>query len=471
MKILKKIILILIILLAAYICFFKLNSSSLENWDEAWYGDVIRNMMRTKNFIVLFHNRTVFLDKPPLLIWLGTIFSSILGLSELSVRLTSALAGFLTIILVCRFVNKKWGLIPTIISFGTLTLNNVFIWRTRSGNIDALVTLLIFLIFLVIVSKHKHKYFILGFLFAAVYLAKASLVVFPMLVFALSEFLYERRLILKRIPKYMLMMIIAILLCGVWLYLGDRQIGTRFSNYYLFQSDQNVVQISLKTFKTDYFLFAYYSLQRRFTYLLLFGLILLIAKIKEKQSFLILSFSLWLVLLLSFTERNNNWYLMPSMPFWSISIGYATYWLINFFKKYSIVIIGFLTVCGYIFFKTFTVNILPIINTISTKSQTEAAKYIKENTKFDEIIITMDEEYPTTIFYSDRKVYAFSANSGISNLFIGREDLKKLMDQKKLHWFVGSKDKAETFAKEFLNGYEYKTVFSNDDEVVYKVIY
>ncbi len=470
MKILKKIILILIIFLAAYICFFKLNFSPLENWDEAWYGDVIRNMIRTKNFIVLFHNRAVFLDKPPLLIWLGTIFSSILGLSELSVRLTSAITGFLTIILVCRFVYRKWGLMPTIISFGTLALNNVFIWRTRTGNIDALVTLLIFLIFLTIVSKYKHKYIILGILFSAVYLAKASLVVFPMSVFILSEFIYERKQILKRIPKYLLIITLIVLPCGIWLYLGNRQIGTSFSNYYLFHSDQNVTQVSFNTFKTDYLLFVYYSLQRRFVYLLLIGLVLLIEKIKEKESFLILSFSLWLVLLLSFTERNNNWYLMPSMPFWSITIGYAIYWLIKQLKKYKIILIGFLAVCGYIFYKTFTINILPIINTISTKSQMEAARYINKNTKDNEIIIKMDGEYPTTIFYSDRKVYSFSADYDISKVFIGRKDLKKLMDQNKLHWFVGSKDKAEVFAKEFLNDYQYKIVFSSDDEVVYYVL-
>lgn len=471
MKILKKIILILMIFLAVYICFFKLNFSPLENWDEAWYGDVIRSMMRTKNFIVLFHNRVFFLDKPPLLIWLGVIFSSIFGLSELSIRLTSAIAGFLTIVLACQYVYKKWGLLPAVISFGTLALNNVFIWRTRTGNIDALVTLLIFLIFLTVSSKHKHKYIFLGILFAAVYLAKASLVLFPMLVFILSEFIYERKQIVKRIPKYLFMFFIVLLVCGTWLYLGDRQVGSGFSNYYLFHSDQNVAQISLKAFKIDYFLFAYYSLQRRFAYLLLFGLILLLGKIKEKQSFLILSFSLWLVLLLSFSQRNNNWYLMPSMPFWSVAIGYGTYWLIKRIKKYPIIIVGFLAVCGYIFYKTFTVNILPIINTVSTKSQMESAKYIKANTKDDEIIIKMDEEYPTTIFYSDRKVYSFSADFDISKVFIGRKDLKKLMDQKKLYWFVGSKDKAEIFAKEFLKDYQYKTVFSSDDEVVYKINY
>jgi hypothetical protein len=206
-----------------------------------------------------------------------------------------------------------------------------------------------------------------------------------MSVFILSEFIYERKQILKRIPKYLLIITLIVLPCGIWLYLGNRQIGTSFSNYYLFHSDQNVTQVSFNTFKTDYLLFVYYSLQRRFVYLLLIGLVLLIEKIKEKESFLILSFSLWLVLLLSFTERNNNWYLMPSMPFWSITIGYAIYWLIKQLKKYKIILIGFLAVCGYIFYKTFTINILPIINTISTKSQMEAARYINKNTKDNEI--------------------------------------------------------------------------------------
>ena len=81
----------------------------------------------------------------------------------------------------------------------------------------------------------------------------------------------------------------------------------------------------------------------------------------------------------------------------------------------------------------------------------------------------MDGEYPTTIYYSDRKVYSFSADYDISNFFIGRKDLKRLMDQKKLHWFAGSKDKAEVFVREFLAGHQIKTVYKNEDEVIYYV--
>ncbi|NMB83682.1 hypothetical protein GYA28_00100 [Candidatus Roizmanbacteria bacterium] len=458
---------VLLVTVAAYLCFYKLGVASLENWDESWYADMVKNMLRTGDYIATVFNRHILLDKPPMFIWFGVFFSKLFGLSEFSVRFVSGLAGFLTIVMACRYAWKRWGTVAMFFCFGTLALNNVFIWRTRTANIDALATFFIFASFIAVMQKSNKKYIWLGIIFACAYLTKASLAYFPLVLIASGEILYEFKHLLRRFGWYLLMIAIPVIICGFWLHTGDMQIGGRFSEYYLYHSDQNVAHITKENFKTDYIMFTYYSLQRRFTYLLVFGLVFLLWKWKKKESFLLVGFSLALLFMLSFTERKNNWYLMPSMPFWSLVIGYAAQKIADFFKKYPLIIAAFVLVSFYLFIKTLRVNIMPIVNTSSTRFQAESSKYVKAHSGYDEIVIRMDEMYPTSIYYTDRKVLSFSVDSAISDFFIGWKDLSEMLGKKQIRWFIGNKDKAVTFAREFLKDYPYTTVFKNDEEVVF----
>ncbi|MGI5826781.1 MAG: ArnT family glycosyltransferase [Patescibacteria group bacterium] len=197
LKLAEKIILALLLALAAYIVFYKLGSFPLENWDEAWYGDIIRNMLRQKDLIVLHWNRMPLIDKPPFFMWIGAALSSIIGLSEFSIRLPSALSALAAIAIVTIYSYRQYGFVPSLLAFSAIAFNNVFIWRARTGNIDALVSLQIFLTYFLILSKNKFRYLLLGILFAMIYLTKASLVFFPLVIFALYE-LFLKFVILRK---------------------------------------------------------------------------------------------------------------------------------------------------------------------------------------------------------------------------------------------------------------------------------
>lgn len=458
------------ILLLIYVCFYRLGSFRLENWDEAWYADMMRNVTQTGNLAVMYWNKYALLDKPPLYIWLGALSSFFFGHTELAYRLPSALAGFVTIILITGYALRRWGLLAAIMAFGTLALNNVYMWRVRTANLDSFVTLLIVLVFFTTLSKHKLKYVALGFLFAFIFLAKASLVVMPIVFILASEILYEHKHIIGRIPQYLIMVLIPIVICGSWLYAGSLQIGPQFATYYLFHSDQNVARITLENFKTDYIMFAYYALQRRFMYAFVLGLILLIWKIKNKDSFLIITFSTALLFLLSFTERKNNWYLVPAMPFWSLVIGYGISETIRFFKKDSRIqtsLIAFvLLIGGYIFFKTLTVNIQALIDSSGPVDQAAAALYIQSKARPDDIIIRTDQLYPTTIYYSGLKTYAFNADAGISHIGIGEKDFSQLLSENKVQWISGTSQDVDRFYALYLSDLKKNIVYSNGTESV-----
>jgi 4-amino-4-deoxy-L-arabinose transferase-like glycosyltransferase len=435
-----------IVLFAAYLCFFKLGTLYFADWDEAWYAEMTKEALNMRQFIVPYWNHVAYFDKPLLYIWVSAFFSAIFGLSEFSIRIGAAISGFITILLITLYANKKWGIVPALFAFFTLALNNVFIARIRSGNLDALVTLLITLTFFATISKSKYRAIFLGLLFGLTYLTKASLVILPIGIFVVYELLFELPHIRKNIGDYAKVLGIFIVLSGGWLFLGYLQAGKPFLMYYLFNSDQEVSRISLTNFKLDYWSYSYYSLQRRFFYLFVIGIAAMVMKIKQRENVLILLFSLALLIQLSFTTRNNNWYLLPSMPFWSLTIAYSVYFLSKRFRK---IIVPFylilILLSSYICFKTYTVNITPIFATETNQYHVETAKKMKVISKPSDIIVRMDNLYPSEIYYSNRRVLASPSDASTGSYFISRKDVVKKIHNHELHWIFGTSTDVDVF--------------------------
>lgn len=465
-----KIILIFCFFFAVYLAFFQLGKAPLDNWDEAWYAEATKQILHTKEFIVLNWNHEVWLDKPPMYMWLSAVVSSVAGLSEFSIRFTSAISGVIIIMIVLMYAYRQFGIIPALLAFSTLALNNIFIWRTRSGNIDIFVTFLILLVYFLQISKHKYKYPLLGLLFALIYLTKASLVFFPLGIFLLHEIFFERRTILKKYKEYLKLLFILFLIPGLWLLLGYSRIGVDFIHYYLFRSDQGVAIIDFTKYNPDYISYAYYSLQRRFFYLFILGAFLALRYIKNSKYFLLLLFAVALLFQLSFTERSNNWYLIPSMPFWSLLVAYGTYCIIKVFKNNLIIIIVIITLSSYVSYRTFTINILPILDNSSTIKQAQSSKELNKLTKSNDTIVRLDHLYPTTIYYTDRRVLSSpKENTNTSNHWINRSDLIKAMQMKKITWAVGTNKDVETFQKE-AGGLRFRLRKVNDEETIVEVL-
>lgn len=460
-----------ITLIAGYICFFQLGKSPLENWDEAWYADMIRHMASSHEFILTYWNKAVLLDKPPFQMWLSLPFVWLFGLNEFSIRIVSAIAGFLTILLVTKYSYKKWGLLPALFAFITIALNNTFIWRARSGNIDTLVTFLILLTYFFIIGKYKFRHIGLGILFAFIYLTKASLVMFPLIIFILNGLLFERRNLKRNIKLYSITLLIAVLIPGFWLLFGYFKVGKSFLDYYLFQADQGVSSIALKYLKIDYIMYLYFALQRRFTYLFLIGLIFILTTIRKKESFILLCYSLFLLGLLTLTERNNNWYLLPSMPFWSLIIGFGIKKIIDLLNKKKVlltfIMIMLVIVSIYISFKTFIINIQPIINTTGPIDQKRTGLIIASITKASDIIIRTDGEYPTTIYYSNRKVLSYKPEyNTVHATFIGTQQLIECLNNKICPILNGPENETKKLISQLGNNYFWIEKYKSGGEVV-----
>ncbi len=111
----------------------------LVSYDEAWYGSIARDMVVNGNMLFQRFNGTFFYDHPPMGFWLMAISIRLFGDTEFSVRLPSMIAGclsFIFIYLLARRRSNTWfGLTAVIMLASSLW----FVYRIRSGNMDALL--------------------------------------------------------------------------------------------------------------------------------------------------------------------------------------------------------------------------------------------------------------------------------------------------------------------------------------------
>ena len=168
---------VLFILLAYFPIFLHLDTLPVRLWDEARLAINAYEMNKDRDFLVTHYlgNPDMWNTKPPLMIWLQVFFIKLLGVGELAIRLPSAIAAFLTCLLILslsiKYLKDYWfGLIAVLIlitSHGYINMH-----ASRTGDYDALLTFFTTAFcfsFFLFLESHSNKY--LHLFFAALTLA------------------------------------------------------------------------------------------------------------------------------------------------------------------------------------------------------------------------------------------------------------------------------------------------------------
>lgn len=109
------IVIFLIVGSAVWRLFGNLGTAPLERWDERVNAQVIGRSLISSTPWVLTEDSKPFFEKPPLWYYLSYIPVSVLGLTPAALRLVSASAGLLTVLLVVGFTAKRVGILPGLI--------------------------------------------------------------------------------------------------------------------------------------------------------------------------------------------------------------------------------------------------------------------------------------------------------------------------------------------------------------------
>lgn len=156
----------LLVLLILFPLFGHIKKLPIRQWDESRLAINAYEMYKSGNYLIPTYNGTVDMwnTKPPLMIWCQVGLMKLIGVSELAVRLPSALAGFLlciALLIFCHKIlkNQIYGVIGILV---LITSEGFYLYHgCRTGDYDSLLCLftsLSSLLFFAYIENKKIRY-------------------------------------------------------------------------------------------------------------------------------------------------------------------------------------------------------------------------------------------------------------------------------------------------------------------------
>jgi 4-amino-4-deoxy-L-arabinose transferase-like glycosyltransferase len=176
----------LVLAVAALNLSFALTAETVAEWDESLYALSATEMLDSGNWIVTTFDGKVdyYNSKPPLNVWILALSFKVLGTHLLSLRLVAAIAAWTTVLVLIRWAKHAYG--PTVALFAGVVLSTTFgflhVHSGRSGNPDALMTLLMLLVVVATGAGLRRGWALsaIGPLLAGVFLLKGMAVLMPL---------------------------------------------------------------------------------------------------------------------------------------------------------------------------------------------------------------------------------------------------------------------------------------------------
>lgn len=190
----------LILAIAAFNLFFRLDREIVTDWDESLYAISAAETAARGNWIgTTFRGELDYYNtKPPLNVWLIAASFKTFGVGFLSLRLPSAIAAWLTVLVLLLWARRSFGE-PAALAAATVlstTFGFIYVHSGRSGNTDALFTLamLLIVVTLWLSSERPWRLVWLGPLVAAIFLLRGMAVLMPMVLIVAAELFGGQRL-------------------------------------------------------------------------------------------------------------------------------------------------------------------------------------------------------------------------------------------------------------------------------------
>lgn len=316
----EKVQLAFLTLFSMTVFFCKLNSNGLANYDDCFYAEEAKEILKTGQWMILHYNGAAAYHNAPLFMWLMALSFKIFGLSVYAAKFPSALMGLLTVFLIYALGRFLFTSTHGFFAAFVLTTTYPFFKYARHAMLD--VTLAFFvtlaLLGLVLALRKDPKYFWLwGVAIGAAVLTKSAFGLFPLFITFLFLMLAGRWKIFSNL-HFWGGVLAALGIGGAWVlsqYLvgGQDFINTHLKFIILGKISDDHVEAwygHLGYFK-DLLVFYWPWLP-----VTVFGLFLVLrGDLKNKEiTLLLLLWSLTVLAVMSFMAVRYIWYLMQCLP-------------------------------------------------------------------------------------------------------------------------------------------------------------
>ncbi len=404
----------LYILLAIFSVLFlvRIDFNTLNAWDEAWYGVIARNMMRSGDFLRMNFNSLPFYDHPPAGFWLMAISYKLLGVSEFSTRLPSVLCGIGTIALIylsgiALFGKKSIGFVAALM-MGTCVW---YILRVRSGNLDSTFAFFYMLTVYCSIRAHKNfKWFIVSMAsFGFLMLTKTLLGTSVLVLIFLANFKHVLVFIRKPNRAYIIYAVLGVTVAAViilpW-YIANYLTYPNFYQHHFIdigtRNNSLSTYLNLKATEPLYYL---HMGIRKWYYLWIaaLGVVLVTRDFLKKEIAFLLIWNLLVLYPFLTTTQTEIWHLIPVYLPIVLLTAYGWHRLLTIipFKEYMTYLFIFIfVVIGALQVKTFAAEVFP-----ANKYTPNDVAISKASHSLSETVYLDDDFLPMAVFYADRQVY------------------------------------------------------------------
>ncbi|MCL6590030.1 MAG: glycosyltransferase family 39 protein [Firmicutes bacterium] len=352
-----------LLLIAGCNFFYGLNQQPVNDWDEARHGISAFEMNTNHNYIInTYQGRPDYWNlKPPLGLWLIALSYKIFGNTAFSLRFPSALASFLTVLLVALIALKLYNRRVAFLSGLILSTSFWFIFQHsgRTGDFDAGMAFLVtFSVFLLIYSESNPWLFSLSGLSIALGFLLKSFAAVQILGIMISYLIFTKSYRNLKLKHYVLAGTLFVLPVLGWALLRFSQDRWQFLGQMLSYDLLQRGTTPLEGHRENLLYFVYFLLWGPFPWSLFLIILPFFQKHYGKfpKSLIILAWIGFPLIMFSVAQTKCFWYINPLYPAMAVWIGGMVDHFLNssFSKKkwvmYTFVIFFLLAECRNILF-------------------------------------------------------------------------------------------------------------------------
>lgn len=330
-----------LLILIYLVIFLKLDGFHMRWWDESMFAVNAYEMIHNGKFFSLYFDGSpdLFNTKPPLIIWLQILFVKTLGYNELALRLPSAIAAALTVIVLFNFLSKNYSFLLAWISVLILLTSYGFInfHTARTADSDSLLTLFLVsanIYFLKYILHDNKKHILIFLIFISLAFATkmyAALLFSPAYLFILIQNKKTKDFIFN---KFFLSGVFFLLLASVGLIFLREMDTPGYIRQILFKDAGRFFSVvenhsGPPTFYLENFFKKRFSIWAVF--LIVGSVFSFFIENKSDKKLLInlLILSLVYLLIISSSTTKLEWYDMPLYPLLSVIAAYPIFLLLK----------------------------------------------------------------------------------------------------------------------------------------------
>jgi 4-amino-4-deoxy-L-arabinose transferase-like glycosyltransferase len=401
-----------VLTLAVAIIFSKLGGNGLANYDDCFYAQKAKEILKTGELMTMHFNDQPAWENPPFFMWLIALSYKLFGVNEFAAKFPSAFFGVATVFLVYVIARKVYDSWVAFFSSFVLTTTFIFTRYARHAMMDVALSFFVCLsIFALLLALDGRRQYLIvwGLCIAVCILIKSVLGFYPLLITVIYLLATKQWRIL--FDKYFLLGSGVLLAVGCSWYVdqyiafGQQFVDAHFG-WVIYTRGFNLEQQAWYdhlTYVED--LFRYY-----WPWLPVFVVSVAIfirrAWAKDTIAILFLLWSCLIIIMMSMMQSRVLWYIMPMFPAAAIMCGSVTS---TFFGAQTKILVTQIVL-------VLTVAVAVILNATSVSLESdrerdvrEIAPYVRDFAKRGVHIVAFRQDYyglnNALLFYSDAAAY------------------------------------------------------------------